>query len=227
MSAGAAAAPRAVRRGHLSFGRLLLFIGLAIAAILIVAVVLVLTRTPPAPTPDCTTGEQCGNPPPGKPLVNGQIWAGSAIPYHFEYDQSLWEVADEDADGVTLQVSRAGVWVVVSAAESSDEDPSTAFNNAVSDLSGQLALAPDTDPDHAILGAKVGDFHADAVGVFAGSTNPGQGGVIPVRAIIMSATDGQATITVTLVSPEDNLAPASQEVDGLLNTLRYPSELDV
>jgi hypothetical protein len=226
MSARAAAAPRAVRHGHLSFGRLLLYAALVVAAILIAAVVLVLTSTPPPPKPDCTAGEQCGNPPPGEPLVNGQIWTSSALGYHFEYDKDLWEIAGEDATGVTLQVPDAGVAVIFSGAESSQEDPSAAFDHALSDLSG-LALAPDTDPDHAILGAKVGDFHAGATGVYQGSTNPGQGRVGQVRVIIMSATDGEATITVTFVSTEDNLAPAGQAVDAMLNTLRFPSELDV
>jgi FlaG/FlaF family flagellin (archaellin) len=231
VSAGSVAtprsAPRSVRRGHLSIGRILLVAALVIVVLLAGAVTIVLIRTPAAKKADCGAGEQCGNPPPGQPLVNRQLWSSSGLGYHFEYDSSLWELGDEDAGGVTLQVPRGGVAAIFSGAKTSDEDPAAAFDEAVGDLSGQLALAADPDPDHAIEGAKVGDFHADASGVFQGSTNPGQGRVLQVRVIIMSATDGETTITVTLVSPDNNLAPASQDVDGMLNTLRFPSEQDV
>jgi hypothetical protein len=231
MSASAAAAPRvaprAARKGHLSFGRLLLIALLVIAVVLAAAVVIVLKRTPPAPRADCTTGEQCGNPPPGKPLVNTQIWTSTALGYHFQYDDELWELTDEDEEGVVLEVQRGGVTVIVNGAQSSELDPEAAFDETVSNLDGLLALADDTNPDHVILGPKVGDFHADAVGVFQGSTSPAQGQVLQVRVIVMSATDGETTVTLTLVSPENNLAIAAQHVDGMLNTLRYPSESDV
>lgn len=229
MSAAAAArvAPRAVREGHLSFVRLLAIAGLVVVLLLGAAAAVIVARTPPAPKADCTTGQQCGNPPPGKPLVNRQLWTSSALGYHFEYDSSLWELGDESDDGVTLQVPRGGVTALFTGARSSEKTPAAAFDDMVSALGGQLALANDDDPDHVIEGAKVGDFHAGAVGVFQGSTNPGQGRVLQVRVIVMSATDGTTTITVALVSPENNLAPASQEVDGMLNTLRFPSESDV
>ena len=230
MSAGAATArgaPRSAREGHLSFGRLAVIAVLVIVVALGAAVLLVHARTPAPAEADCSKGELCGVPPPGKPLVNQHLWTSSALGYHFEYDDELWELGGEDANGVSLEVPRGAVAVIFNGAKTSEEDPSSALDNAVDDLSGRLALAPDTDPDHAIQGAKVGDFHADATGVFQGSTNLGQGQVLQVRVIIMSATDGDTTLTVTLVSPENNLAPATQDVDGMLNTLRFPSEADV
>jgi FlaG/FlaF family flagellin (archaellin) len=231
VSAGAAAAargvPRSVRSGRLSFGRILLVAVLVIAAALGAAVVLVQSRTPPEPAADCTTGEQCGNPPPGKPLVNGAIWTSDDLGYHFEYDEDLWEVTSEDGDGAILQVQRGGMAAIFNGAATSEADPSAAFDDAVDYLSGRLALAADTDPTHVVLGPKVGDFHADAAGVFQGSTNAGQGEVLQLRVVVMSATDGDTTVTVTLVAPDENLALASQSVDAMLNTLRFPSEPDV
>lgn len=226
MSAAAAsrAAPRTVRRGRLSLGKLLLGAALVVVVLLGAAVVLVKARTPPPATADCTKTEQCGVPPPGKPLVNRALWTSSALGYHFEYDDSVWEVGAEDGDGVTLQVPGAGVTAIFSAVATSEEDPAAALDGTVSDLGGQLALVDDTDPDHAIQGPKVGNFHAGATGVFQGSTNPGQGSVLQVRVIAMSASDGETTLTVTLVTPENNLELASRDVDGMLNTLRFASE---
>ena len=86
----------------------------------------------------------------------------------------------------------------------------------------------DTDPAHKIFGQSVG--YRDGVGgAYTGAADTPQGPGQPFAAVIMAAGDDETTAFVSLLTDEQDEEIRSAiygEVDSILNTFLYPSELE-
>src|SRR3954470_5766486 len=221
------------------------------AAVLVVVLgitaVLVTQSAPPPPKSDCPV-PPCGppsprptggpgptgpsgpsgpsGPPAAPPLVAGTKFVSPAG-YQLEFDSSLWGINDQSDTDVELQVLNDTVTVIVqiSSQPAGQASPDQAVADKVDALGGDiLGLAEDTKPASQILEPSVG-YRSGVGAAFSGVTDTPQGPGSPVGVVVMAATDGDQTITFTLITDEQVKKAAFSVTDSLMNTFRFPSEV--
>ena len=62
-------------------------------------------------------------------------------------------------------------------------------------------------------------------GLFGGTFQTPQGAGIPVTAVVTAASDGKATVAMTVLTPENNRQAVFALVDAVMNTFRFPTEV--
>jgi hypothetical protein len=89
-----------------------------------------------------------------------------------------------------------------------------------------LGLTEDTNPDAVLLGPSVG-YRRGVGGVFGGNVDTPQGPGDPLTVVVMAATDGKATVVMSLVASQTAVSiPAVMSAgDTVMNTFRFPSEV--
>ena len=227
------------RRGH--FGSRLpapmlisVFAGV-MAAVLVVALVAMKTTTPAAPSPQCPGGP-CGNPPtrpaasPGTPaLVHGQVFRSPGLGYQFEYNQFgsrfQWKIEAQSSQDVTMALNGGAAILSIHGVPAQQASPAQLQDQEVAHVKGRIPdLQLDTTPDDQILAPSVG-FRRGTGQLYGGTFQTPQGAGIPVVAVITAATDGKATVAMTVLAPDSNRQVVFTLVDGIMNTFRFPSEI--
>jgi hypothetical protein len=202
-----------------------------LAVILGITAVLVTSSAPPAPKSDCPK-PPCGKPPePPKgdlapALVAGKLFKSGAG-FQLEFDPTLWAVTDRTDAAVELQVKSTRVIVLVQLrAQPADEvTPDDAVSARLDSLGRDiLGLAEDTRPSQLVLDPAVG-YRSGVGEALSGVTDTPQGPGSPVSVVVMAATDGQITVTMTLITDESVRKPAFTITDSMMNTFRFPTEV--
>jgi hypothetical protein len=207
-----------------------------LAAILVVALFAVKSSAPPAPQPDCPGGP-CGNPPsrpeqpePPKPgaLIAGTLFSSPGLGYRFEFNQQgsrfHWKIDKKSDTSVVLELN-GGVALLDIEGSPASVTPQKALDKAVAKASGRIPdLEVNDDPTVAVLEPSVG-YRRGVGDLFGGTFQNPQGAGFPVISMIMAASDSQATVSVTVLTSEDNRALVFSLVDSLMNTFRFPSEI--
>jgi hypothetical protein len=99
------------------------------------------------------------------------------------------------------------------------------LNQQVDRLKSRIPdLTVDDNPDDAILSPSVG-FRRGVGDLFGGTFQTPQGAGVPVAVVVIAATDGRVTVAMTVVTPENNRKAVFGLVDAVMNTFRFPSEL--
>jgi hypothetical protein len=204
-----------------------------LAAILVVALIAVKSSAPPADQPQCPGGP-CGNPPTRAPgnapaLVHGQLFTSSELGYQFEFNQiggqPQWKIEDQDGRNVTLSVGGGAAILSIRGVPAGQASQQELLNQQVDRLKSRIPdLQVDDNPDDAILAPSVG-FRRGVGDLLGGTFQTPQGAGIPVAVVITAATDGKATVAMTVLSPEDNRQAVFSLVDAIMNTFRFPSEV--
>jgi len=210
---------------------LIAFIG--IFAVVVIGGALAVTATEPeGAESECPPGRVCGTPPDARPpLVNRTVFESADLGFRFEYDEELWQVLEDDGRSVTLKLGGPDIdaTLVVGAVPATDGDPKAVLDGQIEGLSDTvLSLEPDDSPAHAVPGASVG--YRDGVGgAFSGVSDTPQGPGQPVGLVIMSAADEEVTAYASLITSEqeEDLRKAiGGAVDSLLNTFRFPTDVE-
>jgi hypothetical protein len=206
-----------------------------LAVVLGITAFLVTQSEPAPPKPDCEV-PPCGpppkpSPPPNGPPLSPALVAGTPFEsksgYRLEFDPSLWRISNRTATDVELKVLNENVTVIVriSAQPAGDAQPQDALDAQVDSLQGDiLGLAEDTTPSSLVLEPSVG-YRSGVGGAFTGVADTPQGPGSPVTAIVTAATDGDQTITFTLITDDQVRKAAFSVTDSLMNTFRFPSEV--
>jgi hypothetical protein len=212
---------------------LLAVFGGMLAAILVVALIAVKSSAPPAEQPRCPGGP-CGNPPTRAPgnapaLVHGQVFESSGLGYRFEFNQipgqPQWKIEDQDARDVTLSVGGGAAILSIRGVPAGEASRDALLDQQVDRLKARIPdLQVDDNPDDAILAPSVG-FRRGVGDLFGGTFQTPQGAGIPLDVVIMAASDGQATVAMTVLTPKDNRDAVFSLVDAVMNTFRFPSEV--
>ena len=227
------------RRGH--FGSRLpapmlisVFAGV-MAAVLVVALVAMKTTAPAAPSPQCPGGP-CGNPPtrpaasPGTPaLVHGQVFRSPGLGYQFEYNQFgsrfQWKIEAQSSQDVTMALNGGAAILSIHGVPAQRASPAQLLDQEVAHVEGRIPdLQLDTTPDDQILAPSVG-FRRGTGQLYGGTFQTPQGAGVPVVAVITAATDGKATVAMTVLAPDSNRQVVFTLVDGIMNTFRFQSEI--
>jgi hypothetical protein len=221
----APAAPRPAPRGRLSPLKIIFFVAVALSAILIVAYFAISTNAPDAPTSQCDTFSDC-RPLTAPALVTGHLVEGD-LGYEFSFDDDQWAALTEEGDFTEIQeASGAPLWLQVEAVPADEADPAGVIEAKLEALGGVVSqLSEVTSPEFTITSPGVGTHRGEG-GLYAG-TLEAQGQSVPVAVAVMSATDGEITALVTMITGQEIYEPAAQITDGVLNTFLYPSERDV
>jgi Pro-kumamolisin, activation domain/Subtilase family len=243
----AAANDRPPKRKATSIG---LFLGI-IVVIGIGTAGLVQVLTPPPPDPPCVSGRACSGPPapsggvpvdggvPAPPshvpvsgpddapaMTTGTAWRSPDLGFGVDYDPDGWSVVDQDRRGALLggvgQLRDASLWIAATPA--ADASPDRALAARVSALGESLVgLAEDDRPESRILGPNIG--YVDGVGaVYGGATDSAQGPGRRARVAVLSASDGNLTITASLIlvgGTADDWQGVRQAADSVLNTTTW------
>jgi hypothetical protein len=204
----------------------------ALLAVLAVAFFAVRSSAPPAEEPDCPSGP-CGNPPSRPPgnapaLIHGHVFRSSALGYQFEFNQipgqPRWTVEDRDARDVTLSVGGGAALLAIRGAAADQASRRALLNEQRDRLRARIPdLQVNDDPNDAVLMPSVG-FRRGVGDLFGGTFQTPQGAGIPVAAVIMAATDGKATVVITVLTSEKDRAAVFSLVDSVMNTFRFPTE---
>jgi hypothetical protein len=223
---------RGHRGGRMRRGIMLGFFGAVLAVVLAVTAVLVTSAAPPAPKSDCPK-PPCGQPPePPKgalapALVAGRLFKSPGGGYQLEFDPKLWAITDRTQTDVEFQVksSRVIVLVQIRSQPADRATPDQALSARLDALGGDiLGLARETKPSKQLLGPTVG-YQRGVGEALTGVTDTPQGPGSPVAVVVTAATDGQRTVTFTLITDESVRKPAFTVTDTLMNTFRFPSEV--
>jgi hypothetical protein len=235
----AAADPRAARGGagsHLGRPRLLMLFGGGLTALLLIAIVILALLTPAATKAVCPPGEKvCGKPPRAPKLAprlqNDAEYTSPALGFRFEYPAQLLEVTNRGATKVELRLKpRYGddLSFVVEGANAAGTSPSTLASKRLDDVSRTiLGLTADSDPANAVLGPEVG-YRSGVGGVYAGAADSPSGVGGQLRVVVMAASDGRTTLAVSVATSslsEDRRRAVLDEVNSILNTLRFSSDI--
>jgi hypothetical protein len=211
----------------------------AFAAVLVVVLgitaVLVTQSEPAPPKSDCPV-PPCGPPPEPSPppegpplepaLVRGTQFISPAG-YRLEFDPDLWVVTSQTDTDVELQVQNPNVAVIVriSSQPTGQASPDDALTAEVDSLGADiLGLAEDTTPSSLILEPAVG-YRSGVGAAFSGVTDTPQGPGSSVAVVVAAASDGQQTVTFTLITDVGVKGGAFSVTDSLMNTFRFPSEV--
>jgi hypothetical protein len=222
---GAIAPPQPVHRGRLSPLKVVLFVGVGLAAILIVAYLAVLSNAPATAGPECNDLGEC-DPVTAPPLLNGTLFQGD-LGWQLQFSPSYWKIVDQAGDAVQLQdVDGNPIFISIEAADGST-DPEKLLK-AKTDALGEtiLGMEESTEAEVSITNPGVGDRHGPGA-VYTGTVDSPQGPSTPVVVAVMAATDGDVTAVVAVVADKRNYGYAAQQADSILNTFLYPSEINV
>jgi hypothetical protein len=230
---------RGHRGGRLGRGILIGVFAGVLAVVLGITAVLVTQSAPPPPKSDCPV-PPCGPPPkptpggspsPGSPPLAPALVAGtpfrSPAGYQLEFDPNLWKITDQNDSDVALELSINGITAIVQIrsqpAGPSDADAVSARADDVG--TDVLGLARDKKPADQVLEPTVG-YRSGAGSAFSGVADTPQGPGSPVAVVVTAAHDDQLSITFTLIADEANKKAAFQITDSLMNTFRFPSEVN-
>jgi hypothetical protein len=179
---------------------------------------------PPKPTPK---GSPTG-PPLAPALVAGTLFTSPAG-YQLEFNPNVWTVTDHDANDVSLELNVNGINAVVQIRShpiSAGSDDAAAVTDE-SDALGKnvLGLARDKKAADQILEPAVG-YRSGAGFAFSGVADTPQGPGNPVAVVVTAAHDDKLLVTFALIADEANKKAAFFLTDSLMNTFRFPSEVN-
>ncbi|MFN2483674.1 MAG: hypothetical protein ABR509_01885 [Candidatus Limnocylindria bacterium] len=222
------------RRSGMSARRVILIFAAVLIIILAIGTLLVFVLQPKPVEPQCPDPEQACGIPPRPPsdvpaLVAGDIWSSDDLAFGFEYDGELWEIAAEDTRSVELVIpTRSGdVTFALDGASAADAAPDALMNDRVDALSERiLGLTPETDAELQPLGEPIVGYIDGVGGVYRGTLDTPQGPGADLAVAVLAASDGEISIVVTVITPEDLRDAAFSIGDSILNTLRWPSETE-
>lgn len=215
-----------------SGGGILLWFGAALLlAVAIGALVVWLLRPGPV-EPQCPdAGEACAAPPvrpEGAPALRlGTTWVSEDLGFAFDYDPEWWELEDEgDRSAALVIATTAGdVVFLIEGASAADNAPEAMLAEQVDDLEDRiLGLTAEEDADRQLLGEPIVGYRDGVGGLYRGTLDTPQGPSTDVSVAVLAATDGEVSLVVTVVTPDEIREPAFQLADSLLNTLRWPAE---
>lgn len=155
----------------------------------------------PAPlAPPCLRGEACGRPPsPPSPLVSETRVPGGALGWSGAYDREIFELESAGADGYDLRgTSASGAAVAVRVRVTRGDRTADALAAERERTSEDvLGLVEDRDTEHRVAGPMIG-YETAEVAVVTGTADTPQGPGDGFTAVIMAASDGRLTATVTI-----------------------------
>ena len=157
----------------------------------------------------------------------GETWESEDLGFSLDYDPEWWQVAGEGdrSLGLVIPAREGEVTFIIegaSAAEQSPESMLAAQVDALEEL--VLGLTPEDDTDRLLLGQPIVGYRDGVGGLYGGTLDSPQGPSMDVAVAVLAASDGEISLVVTVVSPEEIREPAFLMADSLLNTLRWPSE---
>jgi uncharacterized protein DUF2510 len=228
--AAMAAGPLASVGARLGNRRLILIFAGVLAVVLVVSVLAVVALAPRIRQPDCDPDRPCGSPPTGSPALSvGTVYESPDLGFRLEYDDEIWDRADQDGRSVTLRFTGTDAVLEVGGAPADEATPESLLEGQFDSLGERVqSLTVDSDPTHKILGPRVG-FRDAIGGAYTGVSDTPQGPSQPISLVVMAARDDEiATYLTVLTSEEDSGAKpvVYEEVDAVMNTMRYPSELE-
>jgi hypothetical protein len=224
----AAAAPLAPLGGRLAKRQLILIFAGILAGVLLLSALAVVALAPSGREADCDPDRPCGNPPTGSPALSvGTVYDSPDLGFRFEYDDKVWDEIAEDGRSVTLQLTGSDTALVIGGAPAGEATPESLLQGQLDSLGERVqSLTEDSDPTHRILGPRVG-FRDGIGGAYTGVSDTPQGPSQPISLVLMAARDEDIVTYLTLLTSEEdtgNKPFVFQEVDAVMNTMRYPSE---
>jgi hypothetical protein len=230
---------RGHRGGRLGRGILIGVFAGVLVVVLGITAILVTSSAPPPPKSDCPV-PPCGPPPKPTPkgsptgpplapaLVAGTLFTSPAG-YQVEFNPNVWTVTDHDANDVSLELNVNGINAVVQIRShpiSAGSDDAAAVTDE-SDALGKnvLGLARDKKAADQILEPAVG-YRSGAGFAFSGVADTPQGPGNPVAVVVTAAHDDKLLVTFALIADEANKKAAFFLTDSLMNTFRFPSEVN-
>ena len=224
--------PPGNQRAAASGRSVLVWFGLVLLAAVVVGGLIVWLLQPGPVQPECPDpSEACGVPPvrpEGAPALRvGTTWESEDLDFSFDYDPDWWEVQEEGNRSALLVIptSEGDVAFLIEGASAADESPEAMLAAMVEQLEDRvLGLEAEDDTDRQLLGEPIVGYRDGVGGLYRGTLDTPQGPSVDVAIAVLAASDGEATIVVTVVSPEDIREGAFQLADSLLNTLRWPAE---
>ncbi|MDQ3880493.1 MAG: hypothetical protein M3295_05430 [Chloroflexota bacterium] len=220
------------RKSGLSAGRLILIFVVVLVVILAVGAVLVFLLQPKPVAPECPDPSQACGIPPQPPsdlpaLVTGTTWSSGDLGFAFEYDGELWTVNKEDGRSVELLVrtQSGAVTFGIQGASAAEANPQSLLDAAIGSLDERvLGLTAEADADRQPLGNPIVGYVDGVGGVYRGTLDSPQGPGSEVSVAVLAASDGQVSLVVTIVTPDELRDAAFSIGDSMMNTLRWPSE---
>jgi hypothetical protein len=231
----AAAVPAGAPRGELG-SRLRspvvigVFVGV-LALLVLAALLAVKLKAPPKAKALCQFGQPCP-PPVGQRILRGTLWK-SSLGFTVEHSR-IWNVEKQAGDELVLSVSsRAGDTWALDIRGKRTTDYKGLLDDELGSLKSKFSLAKNDNPGRSLLGANVG-YQQGKGGTYCGNDTTSQGGVTDIDAIVEAASKDGISIVVSFVGPDCTKtaikgesplnAPELQVADGVLNTIRWPSE---
>jgi hypothetical protein len=183
----------------------------------------------PTTKPLCQPYRPCGPPMAMSPLVNQTVWRSREFGFSLEYPGDELTVSHQDAGSLTLQVDlgdgHTGT-ILVQGYSRGSTSPAQAISRQLADLTGVTQLATDTDEAHRLLGAGVG-YQSGAGRASIGYFSAPQGVGDPVALASQAASDGSATVSVTVGGASDETGSRSLLYalgDEIVNSVRWPGD---
>jgi hypothetical protein len=155
------------------------------------------------------------------PVRNGVTWVSTAHGFSLDY-ATFWAVESQSPTGIVLSSWQGSVHVFIEGF-GADRDPSTLVREKTADLRNTiLGLTRQTDSERLPPGTPIVGFRQGVAEFLAGTLNNPQGPTTPMAVAIVAATDGRASIRVTVVSDESLRSTAFFFADKLLNRIHWP-----
>jgi len=227
--ASAAAGPLASLGGRLGNRRLILIFAGVLGGVLLLSALAVVALAPGGREADCESDRPCGSPPTGSPaLAAGTVYESADLGFRLEYDDEAWDEIAKDGRSLTLQLTGSDTALVIGGAPAGEAEPEALLQSQFDSLGERVqSLTEDSDPTHKILGPRVG-FRDGIGGAYTGVSDTPQGPSQPISLVVMAAGDDDISTYLTLLTSEEdtgNKPFVFQEVDKIVSTVRYPSEL--
>jgi len=185
----------------------LLLVLVAVAAIAVVVVIITVAASAARPAAPTHCVYACAPPKTGQRLVSSTSYNNQHWGYTVDYDSTVFQVAQQDTDSVTLGTN--GVTAAVVKAMSATS-PASAVQATINNLN--TSVLQNIQDKNAIPGAEVGEI--PGAGEYLTATLVTSQGGTPVALQVMAATQGSMTIVVELVD-----SPAQgNTVSGIQNT---------
>jgi hypothetical protein len=214
-------------RGRLRH-RLLIVFGAGFALIIGLAVLGAAVGAPKT-TPLCRPYRPCGPPRAMRPLINQTVWRSRQFGFSLEYPGNLARVAGQDAGSLILQADlgsgNTGT-ILIQGYSRGAGSPARAISRQLSSLTGVTQLARDTNLADQLLGSGVGYQPGEgrvSIGYFTAPQGIGQ----PVVLASQAASDGNATVSVTVGGPSSETGPRTLLFalgDQIINSIRWPGD---
>jgi len=150
------------------------------------------------------------------------------------FDRRVWKVLREEDD--ELQVLRVTgedewLWLTIRAVSSGEMLPSQLLRDQLEREARDHLISLDSTRSHHVLGPSLGFVDADG-GAYAGVLDLPPSPSIPVHSVLLSATNGVATVLVSVMTdsvpgtPDFGASPFPifSLADGLLSRFEWPEE---